>query len=140
MLPLSKQRYRGQVSAITHLNLVHGNPYYELYASWGDTIGASDSSKVKNFLKRSTNKIPKWFASVAEMDDSRKFQGTDEATFHIEYQVPALREKYLKQKPKHIVLSLWKAKQIGFPTTKKVIFYIKIRKNLEHIKKQYVVI
>ena len=35
-LPLSMQRYREQVSAITHLNLIHGNPYYELYASWGE--------------------------------------------------------------------------------------------------------
>ena len=60
-LPLSMQRYREQVSTITHLNLVHGNPYYELYSSWGDTIDASDSSKVKNFLKRSTNKIPRWY-------------------------------------------------------------------------------
>jgi phosphoglycerol transferase MdoB-like AlkP superfamily enzyme len=136
MLPLSKQRYRGQVSAITHLNLVHGNPYYELYASWGDTIGASDSSKVKNFLKRSTNKIPKWFASVAEMDDSRKFQGTDEATFHIEYQVPALREKYLKQKPKHIVFIFMESQADWLSNYKEGDFLHKIRKNLEHIKKQ----
>ena len=135
-LPLSMQRYREQVSAITHLNLVHGNPYYELYSSWGDTIDASDSSKVKKFLKRSTNKIPKWFATVAEMDDSRKFRGVDESTFYLEYEIPALRKKYLKQKPKHIVFIFMESQSAWLSNYKKGDFLHKIRKNLEHIKKQ----
>ena len=96
-LPLSLQRYQGEVSSIPHLNLIHGNPYYELFFSWENTIEASDSFVVKKFLQKSSTKIPKWFATAAELDDNRKFRGTDEATFHIEYQVPALREKHLKQ-------------------------------------------
>jgi len=92
-LPLTMQRYREQVSAIPHLNLIHGNPYYELYSSWEVTIKASDSSMVKIFLKQSTTEIPQWFATVAELDNNRKFRGVDEATFHLEYQVPALKEK-----------------------------------------------
>ena len=135
-LPLSMQRYREHVSTITHLILVHGNPYYELYSSWGEARGASDFSTVKKYLKQSTTEIPKWFATVAEMDDSRKFQGTDEATFHIEYQVPALREKYLKQKPKHIVFILIESQPAWLADFKSGGFQQKIRKNLEQIKKR----
>jgi phosphoglycerol transferase MdoB-like AlkP superfamily enzyme len=135
-LPLSMQRYREQVSAITHLNLVHGNPYYELYASWGDTIDALDFSKVKIFLKRSTNKIPGWFATIAELDDGRKFRGVDESTFYLEYQVPALKEKYLKQKPKHIVFIFMESQADWLSNYKKGDFLHKIRKNLEQIKKE----
>jgi phosphoglycerol transferase MdoB-like AlkP superfamily enzyme len=136
MLPLSKQRYREQVSAITHLNLIHGNPYYELYTSWGEAIDASDFSKVKKFLKRSTNKIPGWFATIAELDDGRKFRGVDESTFFLEYEIPALRKKYLKQKPKHIVFIFMESQADWLSNYKEGDFLHKIRKNLEQIKKE----
>ena len=135
-LPLSMQRYREQVSAITHLNLVHGNPYYELYDSWGEARSVSDFSAVKKYLKQSTTEIPKWFATVAEMDDGREFRGVDEADFHIEYQVPALREKYLKQKPEHIVLIFMESQPAWLADFKSGGFQQKIRKNLEQIKKR----
>ena len=135
-LPLSMQRYREQVSAITHLNLVHGNPYYELYSSWGDTIDASDSSKVKKFLERSTNKIPRWFATIAELDDGREFRGVDESTFYLEYEIPALRKKYLKQKPKHIVFIFMESQSAWLSSYKEGGFQQKIRQNLNKIKKQ----
>ena len=135
-LPLTMQRYREQVSAIPHLNLIHGNPYYELYSSWEVTIKASDSSMVKLFLKQSTTEIPQWFATVAELDNNRKFRGVDEATFHLEYQVPALKEKYLKQKPQHIVFIFMESQSAWLSSYKEGGFQQKIRQNLNKIKKQ----
>ena len=135
-LPLAMQRYQGEVSSIPHLNLIHGNPYYELFSSWENTIEASDSFVVKKFLQKSSTKIPKWFATVAELDDNKKFRGTDEATFHIEYQVPALRERYLKQKPKHIVFIFMESQPAWLSNFKSGGFQQKVRKNLEQIKKQ----
>ena len=47
---------------------------------------------------------PNWFKKISELDDRRKFIGKDEKTYYLEYEVPALREKYLRQKPKHHIL------------------------------------
>ena len=84
-LPLTLQRYKEQPSHIPHLNLIHGNPYYELYFSWKDTIKVLDSSKIKKFLTQSTGKIPQWFTKVAELEDNRNFRGSDLATYNLEY-------------------------------------------------------
>ena len=135
-LPLSMQRYRGQVSTITHLNLVHGNPYYELYSSWGEAKDVSNVAKVRKFLKQSSNKIPEWFSTIAELDDGRKVRGVDESTFYIEYKTPALRKKYLNQKPKHIVFIFMESQSDWLSNYKEGGFHNNIRKNLEHIKKQ----
>jgi hypothetical protein len=134
-LPLSMQRYRGQTSAITHLNLVHGNPYYELYSSWLEERDTSDISMVNKFLKRSKNIIPEWFATIAGLDDRRKFRGIDESTFYLEYEIPALRKKYLKQKPKHIVFIFMESQPDWLSNYKEGDFQNKILKNKEHIKK-----
>ena len=99
-------------------------------------IGASDISKVKEFLKRSTNKIPGWFATIAELDEGREFRGVDESTFYLEYEIPALRKKYLKQKPMHIVFIFMESQSDWLSNYKEDYFLHKIRKNLEQIKKQ----
>ena len=134
-LPLTMQRYRSQISSVSHLNLIHGNPYYELYSSWEDNIFASDSSNKIFFLKQSTPEIPNWFKKISELDNRRKFIGKNKETYHLEYKVPALREKYLRQKPKHIVI-IFMESQVGWLSQfKEKDFQTKIRNNFVKIKK-----
>ena len=135
-LPLSMQRYRGQISSVNHLNLIHGNPFYELYASWENQANSSDTSKIKFFLEQSKIEIPKWFERVSESDDARYFKGGDETSYHIEYKIPALREKYLKKKPRHIVLIFMESHSSWLFSFKGVNYEKNIIKNLNKIKKQ----
>ncbi len=135
-LPLTMQRYREQVSAVAHLNSIHGNPYYELYFSWHDRRETSDTNAIKKMLKKATNEIPQWYELLANMDKRRGFKGTDESNYQLEYQLPDLSKKYLKQKPKHIVFIFMESQSAWLADYKDAQFQQSIRKNLNKLQKQ----
>ena len=135
-LPLSMQRYRGQISSNNHLNMIHGNCFYELYASWENKKKSSDTSRIKLFLKQSKKDIPQWFKTVSESDDRRYFEGNDVNSYRVEYRVPALRKKILKKKPKHIVLIFMESQSSWLFSFKEENYQQNILKNLLAIKKQ----
>ena len=135
-LPLTMQRYREQVSAVAHLNSIHGNPYYELYFSWHDRSETSDTNAIKKMLKKSTNEIPQWYDLLSNMDKRRGFKGTDESNYLLEYQLPDLSKKYLKQKPKHIVFIFMESQSAWLADYKDAQFQQSIRKNLNKLQKQ----
>ena len=135
-LPLTLQRYRAQVSEEAHLNSIHSNPYYELYFSWYDRAETSDTNAIKKMLKKATNEIPQWYELLANMDERREFKGTDEGNYHLEYQLPDLSKKYLKQKPKHIVFIFMESQSAWLADFEGAQFQQSIRKNLNKIQKQ----
>ena len=135
-LPLTLQRYRAQVSEESHLNSIHGNPYYELYFSLYDRTETSDTNAIKKMLKKATNEIPQWYELLANMDERREFKGTDESNYHLEYQLPDLSKKYLKQKPKHIVFIFMESQSGWLADYGDAQFQQSFRKNLNKIQKQ----
>ena len=135
-LPLTMQRYRGQISSERHLNLIHGNPYYELYASWENHINYSDTSNIKLFLKESKKEIPNWLNKVAETDNRRMIKGSKSLSFNIEYSVSALRDRYLKKKPKHIVLIFMESHSSWLFLFEGENYEQNIIKNLKRIKEK----
>ena len=134
-LPLTMQRYRGQISSVFLLNMIHGNPFFELYSSW-ENIKGSDSTEVKTFLNLSEEKIPNWFSTFADLDNRRAFRGSNGSSYYLEYEVPALRENFLIQKPEHIVLIFMESQPSWLSSYEDAFFQQNIRQNLNKIKEK----
>ncbi|MBF0280420.1 MAG: sulfatase-like hydrolase/transferase [SAR324 cluster bacterium] len=102
-LPLSVDLENGLISASDYLNLIHGNPAFNLYLSWKETVQNSDAFKKQIMAQTSKSQIIKSFKDFASQEHRRSFRERNN-NLEMHYEVPLLADVWLQRRPRHIVL------------------------------------
>ncbi|MBF0278520.1 MAG: sulfatase-like hydrolase/transferase [SAR324 cluster bacterium] len=90
------------VSTSHYLNLIHTNPFYSLHASWDKSI--LRSSEIRQNKNKYIAEAPAAFQLLAGLDQHRSVNRAHEHYTSLDYQVQALGDQYLRERPKHVVL------------------------------------
>lgn len=105
ILPLTKQHLRGQVAVEHHLNMLHGNPFFDLYLSHEEVpnFAGVGRSELANY-RVSVESAQAAFNELAPSWHRHSAYVSDKGYIEPRYLAPGLLGKVLKAKPKHIVL------------------------------------